>query len=70
MIITLDGQSGTGKSTLALKVAQKLGFKCLNTGMIYRAITYYLYKNNIMPEMLDEVTNFLKEILLKVKINL
>lgn len=66
MIITLDGQSGTGKSTLALKVAEKLGFKCLNTGMIYRAISYYLYKNNILPDMLNEISSILKEINIKI----
>ena len=46
MIIALDGYSGTGKSTLSKLIAEKLNFQCLNTGMIYRAITYYFLKNN------------------------
>ena len=55
MIITIDGQSGTGKSTLANILAKKLNYKCLNTGMIYRAITYYFLKNDILPDNLDEI---------------
>lgn len=66
MIITLDGQSGTGKSTLALQIAEKLGFKCLNTGMIYRAISYYLYNNNILPDMFDKISEILKTINIKI----
>jgi cytidylate kinase len=46
MIITLDGPSGTGKSTLAKILADKLGYKFLNSGMIYRAVTYYFLQNN------------------------
>lgn len=66
MIITLDGQSGTGKSTLALNVAKRLGFKCLNTGMIYRALSYYLYINNVMPDMIEQISNILKDINIKI----
>lgn len=62
MIITLDGQSGTGKSTLATLIAQKLGFKCLNTGMIYRALTHYLYCNGILPESIEESVHCLNDI--------
>lgn len=38
MIITIDGPAGTGKSTVALEVAQRLGFHFLDTGAMYRAI--------------------------------
>ena len=57
MVITLDGPSATGKSTLAKIIAQKLGFKFLNSGMIYRAITYYYLKNNITADMVEEINN-------------
>ena len=62
MIIALDGQSGTGKSTLSKLVAKKLGFKYLNTGMIYRAITYYFVKNNILPNDINGITNALSNV--------
>lgn len=47
MIITIDGPAGSGKSTTAKGVALKLGFDYLDTGAMYRAITYKALKNNI-----------------------
>jgi cytidylate kinase len=38
VIITIDGPAGTGKSSVALAVAQRLGFDFLDTGAMYRAI--------------------------------
>lgn len=38
MIVTIDGPAGTGKSTVARAVAQRLGFDFLDTGAMYRAI--------------------------------
>ncbi|MBA3314018.1 MAG: (d)CMP kinase [Planctomycetota bacterium] len=38
MIITIDGPAGSGKSTVARRLAQRLGFRFLNTGAMYRAI--------------------------------
>lgn len=40
MIIAIDGPSGAGKSTVAKAVAKKLGFSCLDTGAMYRAIVW------------------------------
>jgi len=38
MVITIDGPAGTGKSTVALSVAHRLGFAFLDTGAMYRAL--------------------------------
>jgi cytidylate kinase len=38
MIITIDGPAGTGKSTVALVVAERLGFDFLDTGAMYRSV--------------------------------
>src|SRR5947208_6805049 len=38
MIITIDGPAGTGKSTVAQSVAERLGFDFLDTGAMYRAV--------------------------------
>ncbi|HMO17109.1 MAG TPA: (d)CMP kinase [Oligoflexia bacterium] len=38
VIITIDGPAGSGKSTIASKLAQRLGFIHLNSGILYRAI--------------------------------
>ena len=38
MVITIDGPAGTGKSSVALAVAQRMGFAFLDTGAMYRAV--------------------------------
>ncbi|NHM16011.1 (d)CMP kinase [Eggerthellaceae bacterium zg-887] len=38
MIVAIDGPSGAGKSTVAKAVAHELGFSCLDTGAMYRAV--------------------------------
>lgn len=40
MIVTIDGPAGAGKSSIAREVADRLGFEFLDTGAMYRAVTY------------------------------
>ena len=40
MIVTIDGPAGTGKSSVARMLADRLGFEFLNTGAMYRAVAY------------------------------
>ncbi|HZD88361.1 MAG TPA: (d)CMP kinase [Gaiellaceae bacterium] len=40
MIVAIDGPAGAGKSTVARALAQRLGFRYLDTGAMYRAITW------------------------------
>ncbi len=47
MIIAIDGYSATGKSSLAEFLAKKIGFRHLNSGLIFRAISYNLLRNGI-----------------------
>jgi len=46
MIITIDGPAGTGKTTVAKKVAEILGFDYFDTGAMYRSITWQLLEKN------------------------
>ncbi len=39
MIVTIDGPAGAGKSSIAKRVAERLGFEFLDTGAMYRAVT-------------------------------
>ena len=66
MIIALDGPSGTGKSTLAKLLASSLNFKMLNTGMIYRAITYYFYNLGIFSDNTMEIIKRIKELKIEI----
>src|SRR5436190_10217035 len=40
MIVAIDGPAGAGKSTVARKLAERLGFRYLDTGAMYRAVTW------------------------------
>jgi cytidylate kinase len=40
IVIAIDGPAGSGKSTAAKNLANKLGFTYLDTGAMYRAITF------------------------------
>jgi len=48
LIIAIDGPAGSGKSTTAQLVAQKLDFVYIDTGAMYRAITYLAIRNNAL----------------------
>ena len=61
MIITFDGPAGSGKSTIAKAVANRLGFIHFNSGSIFRAITAFMLENN-------KDLNLLKQADVKVEI--
>ena len=48
LVIAIDGPAGSGKSTTAQLVAQKLGFIYIDTGAMYRAITHLAIRNNAL----------------------
>ena len=45
--LAIDGPAGAGKSTIAKKIAEKLGFVYVDTGAMYRAMALYFLRNNI-----------------------
>jgi cytidylate kinase len=47
VIIAIDGEASTGKSTQAKKIAEKFDYNYRDSGAYYRAITLYLIQNNI-----------------------
>jgi cytidylate kinase len=47
LIIAIDGEASTGKSTQAKKIAEKFNYNYRDSGAYYRAITLYLLQNNI-----------------------
>ena len=46
IIIAIDGESSSGKSSLAKALAKELTYKHINTGAMYRALTFFAIKNN------------------------
>ncbi|MGL5972489.1 MAG: (d)CMP kinase [Oscillospiraceae bacterium] len=66
MQISIDGPAGAGKSTIAKKLSQKLGFVYVDTGAFYRTLAYYFFENNINYEDIENIKNSLKNIKIDV----
>jgi len=56
MIIAIDGPAGSGKSSTARAVAQRLGFRHLDSGAFYRALTWAALERGLAPETWDSLT--------------
>lgn len=56
MIIAMDGPAGTGKSTIAKMIADRLGFTYINSGNLYRAITWAAIQAGVGPHDADAIT--------------
>ena len=61
-VITIDGPSGVGKSTISRRVAAHYGFTYLDTGAMYRAVAWYLLKHGIDIEDVALVESVLDQI--------
>jgi cytidylate kinase len=60
--IAIDGPAASGKSTLARLLARRLGLTMVNSGAMYRAITWKLLRENIDPHDHDAVVGLLERI--------
>jgi len=69
LVVAVDGPSGSGKSSISREAARRLGFNFLDTGAMYRMITYYLSSNGIENESEIENAISTKEINFGVSIN-
>ncbi len=69
IIITIDGWSSCGKSTLAKQLAKALGFIYIDSGAMYRAITLYFLRNHINWLDTEQVNAALADITLAFKFN-
>ena len=63
-VIAIDGPAASGKSSVARKLAQQLGFIYVNSGAIYRAITWHLLQGKIRPEESDRIGEALESVTL------
>ena len=66
-IIAIDGPAGAGKSTVTKAFAKKLGFIYLDTGAMYRAVTWLIISNSIDPNDQAKIKNILKDSKLEFK---
>lgn len=65
MIITIDGRAGTGKSTVAKRLAKALGFTYFDTGAMYRSLTYIMLEKKLS---LDGVDSLLEDFEFRIEV--
>jgi cytidylate kinase len=59
-VIAIDGPAASGKSSVARELARRLGFVYVNSGAIYRAITWYILQKEINTEDSERITEALQ----------
>ena len=64
--VAIDGPSGAGKSTLARRVAERLGFRYVDTGAIYRAVGYHMALMGVGPRDKDGITRFIDDVNIQI----
>jgi cytidylate kinase len=60
-VIAIDGPAASGKSSVAQELARRLGFVYVNSGAIYRAITWHILQKKIHPKETDSIAGALRE---------
>jgi cytidylate kinase len=70
IIIAIDGNSGCGKSSTAKAIAKELQYIYIDTGAMYRAVTYFFLKNDIDLSNERDVANALEQIDISFEYNM
>lgn len=65
--VAVDGPAGSGKSTITKMVAEKLGFNYVDTGAMYRALTYNFLSNDLKELEENKITELLEELDFRVE---
>jgi len=66
LIIAIDGPAGSGKSTSAKIVAQKLGYTYIDSGAMYRAVTFVAIQKNILDNE-DKIVGLAEDLEIKLQ---
>jgi cytidylate kinase len=68
-VIAIDGPAGSGKSTVARKVAHALGLGYLDTGAMYRSVTFAALRRGVDPDEPEPVARIAREIDLRLDVD-
>jgi len=69
IVIAIDGYSACGKSTTAKEVASILGYRYIDSGAMYRAVTLYFLEHHVALTNPKEVSRALQQIHISFKVN-
>lgn len=67
LIIAIDGPAGSGKSTVSRRVAQRLGYRYVDTGAMYRAVAWKALQQGVALDDADAVTQIARETRLELQ---
>ncbi len=62
LTIAIDGHASTGKSSIAKEIALKYGYIYINSGSMYRAVTLFAIKNNLLVELNENIDLFIEKL--------
>lgn len=65
--VAIDGPAGAGKSTIARRLAQELGYRYVDTGAIYRTVAYFMDLWGVSPKDVDAVNRYVDELTVKIQ---
>lgn len=60
-VVAIDGPAASGKSSVARQLAREIGFDYVNSGAMYRAVTWHVLQNGIPPEDADSVARLVEK---------
>lgn len=72
-LITIDGPAASGKTTVARLLAKRLDYKLLESGALYRTVTYFIIRERVYERIVSrdlDISSFLKDFFKKVEITL
>ena len=62
LTIAIDGHASTGKSSIAKEIALRYGYIYINSGSMYRAVTLFAIKNNLLEELNENIDLFIEKL--------
>jgi cytidylate kinase len=60
-VVAIDGPAASGKSSVARELARRLGFVYVNSGAMYRAVTWHVLRHGISPDDAAAITRLVEE---------
>lgn len=66
MIVTIDGPAGSGKSSVAKRLASEIGFRFLDTGAMYRCVTLACLRKKMDLGQLQDVANLARQVHIEI----